>query len=265
MSEKTGKTIRLCTACVISAMTVILGILLVWQVLDAYFTGASSGGKFIFTQTDLFARFNRVSPAFWLWVVTIIAGFVIWEVFPVAVKKGGYKDPRYTLARLKKRIPAAVGEELNGSFEFVKKQERLIKILWLCCAVLGTAGIIYTIVYLAIPSHFPKTDVTHEVIKMAGNVLPWAGVTFVTACGVTFYEGISAKKQLEHAVKLAAGNKPVETTHGGILGKIYEITHHKYFLLGVRIAVGCLAVAFIIAGSLNGNVANVFIKDGNIH
>ena len=261
MNEKTSKKVRLYFGIALSVMTAIVGALFIWQVLDNYFAGPAEGEKFIFSQDGLFARFTRISPAFWIWTVMIIAGFVLWEVFPVPEKKCAYKDTRYILARMKKRIPETVPDGLHESEMLVKREEKLIKVLWLLCALVGLAGIIYTIVYLAIPSHFNGVkEATHDVLNLAKNVLPWAFATFAVACGVSVYEGISAKKQLEHVKKLSAGNKPAPAVHG----RVYEILHHKYFKLGVRIAVGCVSVAFIIAGACNGNVMNILDKAINI-
>ena len=260
MTEKTCKTVRLSFGTVLAVMTVITGALFIWQVLDLYVSGVKAGNTVIFTRPEVFSRVSKISPAFWIWVLMIIAGFVIWEVFPVKQRKGGYKDPRYALYRLKKRIPDSVGEELKDSFELVKREEKILKILWLCCAALGLAGIVYSIIYLATPSHFPNTDVTHEVLKMALNVFTWAAAVFVAACGICIYEGVSAKKQLPAAKKLAAGNKPKQVVHG----KVWNIIHHKYFLLGTRIAVGCIAVAFIIAGIFNENMSRILEKAINI-
>ncbi len=266
VNEKTRKTVRLAVGSTIGVMTVIFGALCLWQVLEAYFTGKSSGGKFIFAQSDMFARFSRVSPAFWLWIILIAAGFVIWEVFPVSPKKTAYKDPRYALARLKKRIPATVGEELNDNLAYIKREQKLLNILWICCAALGFAGFVYTVVYLAIPSNFPKEDVTHEMLNMVKNVFPWVTLTFITACGITFYEGKSAKRQLERARKLAAGNPLNAPAHG----RLYAILHSEKTLFWFRIGFGCLAVTFIILGSalfdevgLN-NMKHILIKAANI-
>jgi hypothetical protein len=69
-----------------------------------------------------------------------------------------------------------------------------------------------------------------------------------------------AKQQMDNAKKLSAGNKVQPQTHG----KLYNICHHKYFVLGCRIALGCLAVAFIIAGATNGGMHGVLVKAINI-
>lgn len=264
MSEKTCKTVRLSVSAVIAAMTVIVGALFIWQVLELYLTGVAAGNVIIYTPEEVKLRVNRIAPAFWLWVALIVAGFVIWEVFPVREKRTAWKDPRYALMRLKKRIPESAEGELENSLNFIKREDRLLKILWLCCGALAFAGIVYSIVYLAIPSHFPKTDVTHEVLNMAANVFPWAIAVFAVACGICVYEGISANKQLPHAKKLAAGNKPVAKAYGGVYGKALEIVRLKYFKLGVRIAVGVVAVSFIIAGICNGNMSRILEKAINI-
>ena len=261
MKVKTCKTVRLESGVLLSAMTVIVGALFIWQVLYIYLSGTAEGytGTYIFTRERVGAGLLKILPAIIIWIVMIIAAFVLWEVFPVKAERAK-QDARYTLFRLKKRMPSAVGEELQASYKFVKGEEENLKILWLLCAVIGVAGAIYCIVYLANPNHFPNADVTAEMLKMVRNVIPWVIVTFAAACGICIYEGISAKRQLEHVKKLTAGAKPVEVVHG----KIYNFFHSKYFLLGVRVAVGCVAVSFIIAGICNGGMRDVLIKAINI-
>lgn len=261
MKEKTCKTVRLVSGVLLSAMTVILGALFIWQILYIYLTGTAADyeGTYAFTSARVGAGLMKILPAIVIWIVMIIAAFVLWEVFPVKQARAK-QDARYTLYRLKKRMPAAVGEELKTSFNYVKGEEENLKILWLLCAVVGVAGAIYSIIYLANPQHFPKADVTAEMLKMVKNIIPWVIVTFALACGICVYEGVSAKRQLEHVKKLAAGGNLNEVTHG----KIYKFFHCKYFLLGVRIAVGCVSVAFIIAGICNGGMRDVLIKAINI-
>lgn len=245
-------------------MTVIVGVLFIWQVLDLYFTGVNAGNVIIYTPEDVKFRVNRISPAFWLWVALIVAGFVIWEAFPVKQKRPALKDDRYALMRLKKRIPETAEGELKTSLDFIRREEKKLRLLWLCCAGAGLIGIIYSIVYLAMPSHFPGENVTHEVLNMVKNVFPFAAAVFVCAVNVCIFEAASAKEQLPHAKKLAAGNKPAVKVHEGFYGKVLSIVHHKYFLPGVRIAVGVIAVSFIIAGICNGNMSRILEKAINI-
>lgn len=262
MTEKTCKTVRLAYGWVLSAMTVITGVLFIWQTLDIYITGTAPGytGTFIFTRERVAERIATIAPAFWLWIAMIAAGFIVWEVFPVNQKRGAYGDPRYALARMKKRLPASVGDELADKYAFVRREEKILKILWLCCAVFGLVAAIYSIVYLAIPSHFPKENVTEEVLAMVKNIFPFVFVLFALCCGAAVYEGISAKKQIPYVRQLVAGAKAQEAVHG----KIYNILHHKYCLLTVRVTLGCIAVAFIIAGACTGNMDAILKKAINI-
>lgn len=261
MQEKTCKTVRLGFGTALAALTVIVGALFIWQTLDIYLTGTSADytGAHPYTVERVASRLTRIGPAFWLWIALIAVNFVIWEVFPVAPKKTAWKDPRYALKRVEKRIPADVAEDKRASLDYLEREGRKVKLLWLCCGAVCLAGIIYGIVYLSVPSHFPYTDVTGEILNMVKNLLPCAFAAFAVACAVAVYEGISAKKQLPHAKNLAIGGKPA-----AVNGKVYTVLHNKYFILGLRIGIGCIAVAFIIAGALNGNMTNILIKAINI-
>lgn len=270
MSEKTCKTVRFWCGNALAAMTVILGALFIWQVLDLYLGGIASGQTVIFTRDEVFSRVARISPAFWIWLVMLAGAFAVWEIFPVAVKKQGWKDPRYALYRLNKRIPEEASGELSESLGYIKRGRRILNYCWLALALLSLAGVIYSIVYLATPSNFTgvgnleSKKVTADMLKLAANVFPWAGAVFIAACGICLYEGISAKNMLPHARKLAAGNKTVVRGHGKIYNRVMPVLRHKYFLLGVRIAVGCMAVSFIIAGIFNENMRHILEKAINI-
>ena len=259
MKEKTAKTVRLVSGIVLSCMTVILGALFIWQVLDILLTGTAEGYEgFIFTRDDVGARLFKLLPAIVIWVALIIAAFVLGEVFPVKPSRVK-NDSSYVLKRYKKHIPAAVPEELNPSLKFIKGEEENIKIIRIIAAVICTLGVVCGIIYLSNPANFPKDDVTAEMINMVKNVFPWVAAALVLWCGVAVYEEISSKKQLEHAKKLA-GKTKVEV----IYGAIYAVLHHKFFILGVRIAVGVIAVAFIIAGITGETMHSVLIKAINI-
>ncbi len=259
MKEKTAKTVRLVSGIVLSTMTVLLGALFIWQVLDILAVGTAEGYEgFIFTSEDVGKRLFKLLPAIVIWIALIIAGFVLWEVFPVKPARAK-NDASYVLKRFKKRIPAAVPQELEGSLKFIKGEEENLKIIRIIAAVICGLGVLCGIIYLSNPANFPKKDVTGEMIEMVKNIFPWVAAALVLWCGVAIYEEISSKKQLEHAKKLA-GRTKTEVFHG----KIYAVLHHKFFLWGVRIAVGVLAVAFIIAGATGSSMHSVLIKAINI-
>lgn len=280
MKEKTCKTVRFYYGIAMAVMTVVVGALFIWQVLDIYLTGTSPNytGEQIFSRKIVSDHLATIAPAFWLWIAMIIAGFVLWEIFPVNPKRAAYRDNVYALNRLKRKLPDRVNETFSNSVGYIKREELIILTLKLCCAALYIAGAIYCIVYLANPAHFPKTDVTGEMLNMAKHVMPCALIALALSCGVVAYENHSAKKQLAEVKKMVAARKNdlggtgVNTKSDNkiinffykIKARVGAITSDKRFVLGVRIAIGCLGLAFIIAGAVNGSVHSVLVKAINI-
>lgn len=272
MQEKTCKTVRLCYGIALSLMTAVTGALFIWQTLDIYL----SGGSRPFTREIVLERLNRIAPAFWIWVVMVAAGFIIWEVFAVSCKRAPLKDDCYALRRLKKRVPQKVGESGLASLKAVKRGELINLIVKLCAAALCLAGVAYGIAYLATASNFPKTDVNGEMLNMAAHLAPCVFAALLILCGVTLYLSISAKKQLPHVKQIIASAKADEkngveavyvtgnTAVADLYGRWKALSNHKYFILGVRIAIAVFAVTFIILGIVNGNMRAILIKAINI-
>ncbi len=272
MQEKTCKTVRLCYGIALSLMTAVTGALFIWQTLDIYL----SGGSRPFTREIVLERLNRIAPAFWIWVVMVAAGFIIWEVFAVSYKRAPLKDDCYALRRLKKRVPQKVGESGLASLKAVKRGELINLIVKLCAAALCLAGVAYGIAYLATSANFPKTDVNGEMLNMAAHLAPCVFAALLILCGVTLYLSLSAKKQLPHVKQLVASAKSDEkngveavyvkgnTAVADLYGRWKALSNHKYFILGVRIAIAVFAVTFIILGIVNGNMRAILIKAINI-
>lgn len=272
MQEKTCKTVRLCYGIALSLMTAVTGALFIWQTLDIYL----SGGSRPFTREIVLERLNRIAPAFWIWVVMVAVGFIIWEVFAVSYKRAPLKDDCYALRRLKKRVPQKVGESGLASLKAVKRGELINLIVKLCAAALCLAGVDYGIAYLATSANFPKTDVNGEMLNMAAHLAPCVFAALLILCGVTLYLSISAKKQLPHVKQLIASAKADEkngveavyvtgnTAVADLYGRWKALSNHKYFILGVRIAIAVFAVTFIILGIVNGNMRAILIKAINI-
>jgi hypothetical protein len=272
MQEKTCKTVRLCYGIALSLMTAVTGALFIWQTLDIYL----SGGSRPFTREIVLERLNRIAPAFWIWVVMVAVGFIIWEVFAVSYKRAPLKDDCYALRRLKKRVPQKVGESGLASLKAVKRGELINLIVKLCAAALCLAGVAYGIAYLATSANFPKTDVNGEMLNMAAHLAPCVFAALLILCGVTLYLSISAKKQLPHVKQLIASAKADEkngveavyvtgnTAVADLYGRWKALSNHKYFILGIRIAIAVFAVTFIILGIVNGNMRAILIKAINI-
>ncbi|WP_338049902.1 CD1871A family CXXC motif-containing protein [Pumilibacter muris] len=293
MTEKTRKTILLAYGSVLGAFTVTVGALLIWQVLSLYFAGTASdfAGKQIFTRENVGAALGKIAPALWIWLALAAIGFGVGVACETA-RKVGRQDVRYTLFRLKKRLPKSGAPE--GSFgeaaKIVRREETVIKILWLCCGAVAVASAAYAVAYLAIPENFPsrlsKENVTAEIITMVKHFIPCVTWTFLFACCIGIYERISAKKQIPEVKRLSAAYRSGEIAPpengqakrglGAVLaikarnGKFFSFASKTFEFFAkhgktvARAAVGCLAVSFIIAGIFNGGARDVLIKAVNI-
>lgn len=260
-SLKTCKLVRLVYGWVFTAFTLIVGALFIWQVLDIYLGGKSQGLESSFSYEIVAHRIKTViAVPFWLWIATIVTGFILWQIFPVPEKLAPVTDERYIAYRLSKRLPNEVGEDLKSSYEYVKKQQKLLKIAhW---SLLGVVALylIFVIVYMSIPANLPNKDKTHEMLKMAAYFLPVAAVVYAAGCAYVIILKKSAQNQLPYLKQLTKGiTAPQQTPN-----KFISIIHHKYFILGIRITVACFGVAFVIAGICNGSVREVFYKAINI-
>lgn len=244
---------------VFSAFTIVIGALFIWQVLDIYLGGKAAGANTPFVYEDVVSRIKSViAIPFWIWIALIVVGFVLWEVFYVKEKLTPVTDARYVLYRLNKRIPAADGDN-KISVQYVKEQNKMLKIMHYSL-IGGVAAIFvaYTVAYVANPLNFTEVkNVTHEMLVMAKFILPVAAIIFVAGCIYVNFLERSAKRLLPHVKKLTAGVKAAQPVQPN---KFTKIVTHKYFKLGVRIAIACVGVAFVIAGCFNGSVKELLSK-----
>ncbi|MCH5146791.1 MAG: hypothetical protein J1F61_02150 [Clostridiales bacterium] len=260
ISPKTCKMVRLIYGWVFTAFTIIIGALFLWQVLDIYFGGLKAGSLKPYSYDDVVSRIKTyISIPFWIWIAAMIAGLILWEIFSVKEKLTPITDARYVLYRLSKRIPVEVDEGKKGSLNYVKDQQKKLKIFYWTLLGLAALYVIYIVIYVSIPSNFTDTkNVTHEVVTMAAYVLPVAAVVFAVGCVYVYVLGRSANKMLPHVKKLTAGIKAPQPVQPN---KFTQIVTHKYFILGVRVAVACLGVAFVLLGIFyNNSINEVFEK-----
>jgi hypothetical protein len=263
MSERTCKMVRYIYGGLFCLLTAIVGVLLITETLNIYFSASTSP----FTRAKVAASLYRISVPLWLWLVSVIAGFIIWGIFPVAPEKRKPMPEDYTLKKLKRRMPRVASGDFATDLNLVEKEEKIIFILKLVWAIMWFAIAIYGIIYFCLPSSFPRTDnadvtyATQNVVKMALHILPFAIVALLYGCFITIYEHKSAKKQYPSVKKLVAssgkGGAAVAKTDCPFIAKVKIITKNKWFAWGIRIALAVLAVAFIIWGICCGGMAYV--------
>lgn len=261
MTEENIRRVRFWYGIFLSVFTAAIGILFLAEVADIYF----GIGKF--TSEEVGRRLlQHVLAPFILWVLAVIAGFVLSVVMPVAAKRKIKPNAQKSLARLRRRLPSAEGlsEEGKADLAKVKKFELARIILWSVSAAMCLAGAIATCVYVFDKTNFASADdIPLCMLNMAKFVLPFLIVSFACCIGSTVYEGVSAKYELPLVKKLvAAGGAPAEKKECAVLTAVER--KEKWIVLGVRIAVFVLAVVFIILGTLNGGVGEVLEKAVNI-
>lgn len=278
MKEIAGKRVRLVYGFVLGAFTVAVGALFLWQMLTIYFTGVSSGSSSgIYSREIVGKAFSVIAVPFFLWIAMIFVGFILWEIFPCPPEKRRRMPEDYELYRLKKKMPASVSVRLQDRYREVRKEEKLLAAVKITAAALCLAAAIYAVCYLADPSNFfggDKLRATEAVVNLAVNLLPFAFAALVLLSGVTCYERYSAKKRLPHvkamvadAAKRGAQEERIDRKTcpvRPVLDRWAAVRKSRYYLIGVRVALACLAVSLIIAGVCNGNMNAILTKAINI-
>lgn len=263
MKDKTCKTVRLSYGIIFGVFTAAVGALFIWQVLTLYFTGTAEGySGDVFTRERVVEALSKIDLFFWLWIAGIVAGFVLWEVFRVKDKPRKI-CPDLQLARLDKRMPKTAPEGLEGDFAKIAQAKKVIFALKCAAWALFAIACVYGLIYLCIPANFPGKNVTHEILNMVKNVFPCVFAGLLVICGAGIYEKYAVKNILPLVQKVTKGLKP-RTNEKTKLQAALAVLENKWVILGIRIAVAVIAVAFIIWGALNGNARGVFIKAINI-
>ena len=263
MKEKTCKTVRLSYGIIFGVFTAVVGALFIWQVLSLYFSGTAEGySGDVFTRGRVVNALSKIALFFWLWIAGIVAGFVLWEVFPLKQKPRKI-CPDLQLARLNKRMPATSPEGLETEFASIARAKKVVFALKCAAWALFSIACVYGLSYLCIPANFPTTNVTHEILNMVKHVFPCVFAGLLVVCGAAIYEKYTVKAILPLVQKVTKGQKP-QIVNKTKLQAALAVLDNKWVILGIRIAVAVIAVAFIIWGALNGNARAVFIKAINI-
>lgn len=255
MTELFARRVRFWYGIFLSVFTAAMGIALFAIIGDIYFGGES---EHPFTRELMQERFFPMIAPFCLWVIAVIAGFVLSVVFPSSEKRKHKPSVETTLKRLRKRIPQGEGEE----YKAVRRFELARIISWSVCALVCLAGAIVSLVYLLNTAHF-STNLTfnENMIEVAKYVLPWVAAAFVLCVVAAIIEREAGKRELPYMKKLVATGGPLKEQNGKIatLAAAYAKQEEKV-IWGARLAVLVLGVTFLILGIFNGGANDVFVK-----
>ncbi len=261
MTEKKAKTVRHVYKIVFSVLTAVVAALFIVQVCRIYFGVGSYTRKLVATYL------NQIAVPFWLWIAVIFIGFVLWEILPPEGKKKYGQDVRYTLYRLKKKLPVKAEGELLNDAAVVARHDRILKIIWgICaavCVIFAAAGLVYLFNF----DNFPANNLIPEMVNAVINVFPYVICAFALCIGASIYSGYSAKKVLPHMKRLVALGKAESPEYKG-LEKVYykavAAVESDIFVWSMRAACLIVGVTLVILGILNGGADDVLGKAINI-
>ncbi len=234
-------------------VTVVLGALFIWALLDIYFGG--QGSEVVFTREKVAEKLLILLAPILIWILMTISAFVLSLVFPVTDKRSRPRD-EYLYMRFRKRVPAS--SKNNEEFSMIVAHERQSRYIKIALLSVGLAIFVYCVVFLAIPENFPKKDVTAEILNMVKFLFPFIALFGIACYIASVYEGIKASKLLPSVRRLAG--KTVEEGEG-FFEKIFGCEKVVFFS---RIALFSVAVIFIIIGTMNGGLHDVLVKAINI-
>ena len=262
MKDK-ARTIRLIYAVFLSVFTVAVGVLFIVQSQRIYHSANVSPYSYEKAKEYL----SQIAVPFFLWIAAVIAGWVLWEIFPAEKKKAKAPyDAALLLKRLKRRLPDNAAQT-----DFLKRADLVKKIVRSVCIAFCLLSVVMVAVcvwskdnYTPIGTGF---DPTRDMLNMLPKILPWVLVSFVLAAGATVYEELSARREAEEVKKIlssgtAKGKTADEKADRKI--KLPAFLQNAYFRYAVRGALLVAGIIFIVAGCLNGGAKDVLEKAINI-
>lgn len=237
-----------------------VGIALICVAADIYYSGEGPG--LIYSREIVGERLKRLAIPLLCLVAMIIAGVL----FPVAELKSK-RTSEETLRKLKRRMPAdGDGEEFAAAKNAYKKKSVIKLVVWCVALAIALAMAIVIIVYLARTRHFQEGSLTQHILGLVRVALPCTVAALLALTAASVVGGFCAKEQVKQLkTMIKCGSReialPAEL-------KIYDgaekIASHSITLWVARGIVFAVAVAFIIAGALNGGAQDVLVKAINI-
>ena len=241
----------------LAILTLVVGILFIAQAADIYYSGLN------YSRELVIERCTAIAAPFWIWVAAIVAGGVIWMIYPEAEKKlKRLPDERADVVRLTQLAADSGDPKFVEAKAAVEREKKIRRVVWLSCLTvcLICAGVALYFIF-NLPSY--PADPNEAILSLVRTALPCIIVAFAAAAGAAVFDAISAKKVLPYARQmLAVGGKAQVQPRAP--GKIAAVLQSPITLWGVRLAVLVVAIVFIILGVMNGGMADVLGKAINI-
>lgn len=268
-----SEKIRLCYGIGLGVYTVALGIAFIVTCAMIYYRPLETGES-IYSRELVGNRLMGLLAPLLIWIVLIVAGFVLSVVYPDVPRRVVKKDDRSAFGRLTKRLPAQGNEEFTALYKGYRKGKLIRSVMWIFCALFCLASAIVCIVYLCNASNFHSLqELNGDILHMLRNVMPWVGVSLLLVCGCSAFEGFYARRALPSVKKMIAlsrGSAPYVSPLEEKRRAAVKVMENRYTILGIRLAVLAVGLLFLILAFVgfakdgNGGITDVFIKAINI-
>jgi len=251
MSNKTAKLIRIIYGITLSVLLVVTGVLLMISCINIYRIGDRP-----FTVDNISAAFKKIAIPVYITLGAVAVGAILTLVLPAEkVKLKAIKDEKITLDRLRGRLN---GSECDSTvITRINKEKNLRLILKISAAILCVAIAVSCAVYAFNINNF-GADYNASVISACILILPCTFVAMGLCIALIYVEKYSVKRELALIRSALASQK------GSVTPEKAPKKSFKGVVAGVRIALAVAAIALIVAGIVNGGMADVLSKAINI-
>ena len=261
MSKKTIENIRFIYGIVLSVMLIITGILLMIACFNIYKIGNRP-----FTTENIANAFAKIAIPVWVTVGLTVIRLIAKLFFPDPKSaRKAIKDKKITLAHLQSKLNMAACDE--NTLSLIKKEQKTHTVLKISTIAISCVAAIPAIIYACNFNNY-SADYNASVIAACLWLLPCAFVAMGACVAFLYLEEACLDRQLKH-VKTAfvQSQKASNTVELKSASPAVQASKHRdctKLIWGIRIALIVAAIALIIAGILNGGMADVLTKATNI-
>lgn len=262
-----SEKIRLCYGIFLGVFTAVLGFLFIFEAAELYASGVTEiSDTGMYSRAAVRERFLRILPAVILYILSVIAGAVLFECLPAGAAKRR-SDPFAVFLRLKGRVPRAFGGEYGGLYARFARRERIRLCVKLVCAAFCVLAAVMSAVRLWDVSSYAGKDLTGEVLSMLRGILPWVGAAFAAVLLVTAFEWVYGRRMLPAVKSLLVAGRGLPFEPSPLVRaqeRAEAALSRRSVVWAVRGALLAAAVVLIAVGAANGEARIMLIKAINI-
>ena len=261
MSKKAIENIRFIYGIVLSVMLIVTGILLMIACVNVYKIGNRP-----FTTENIANAFAKIAIFVWVTVGLTVIRLIAKLFFPDPKSaRKAIKDKKITLAHLQSKLNMAACDE--NTLSLIKKEQKTHTVLQIATIAIACVAAIPAAIYAFNFNNY-SADYNASVIAACLWVLPCAFVAMGAFVAFLYLEEACLDRQLKHVkaafVQFQKASNTVEHKTASPAIETSKQRDYTKLIWSIRIAFIVAAIALIIAGILNGGMADVLSKATNI-